>query len=232
MKKTIFYILTAAAVFVFLSDRLFAQEKRTYNFTDFTGVDAGWGMLISISQGSTYSIEVEADDRDFRVLEVEKKGNVLRFSIDKWSYRKYDDIRIKIKMPVLTELDLSGGSRCRINMNIASKDFSAELSGGAELEGDLTCGDINLGLSGGSVVKFTGKGENLLAKGSGGSVFKLKSFSVRDVDADLSGGSSVSVTMNGTINSDQSGGSNIVYYGKARMGNNDFSGGSGISSGE
>lgn len=231
MKKAILYIMAIAAMLVFVSGHAFAQEKKTFGNTGFSVVEAGWGMYITISQGSSYSVEVEADKRDMEVLKVKQSGSSLEFYIDKSNYRKHGDVIITIKMPVLTGISLSGGSHGKISMNIASKSFDGELSGGAELKGSLQCGNISLDCSGGSVVTLNGKGKNLSVEASGGSVFNLKDFSVYDVNADLSGGSSIAVTANGTISSDQSGGSHITYYGKAKMGSNDFSGGSGISKG-
>jgi hypothetical protein len=231
MKKILLFILAIAAVIVFMNDHTAAQEKKTYNYTDFSQVSVGWGMHISVSQGSGYFIEVEADKRDFEVLRVVKKGNTLDFTIDKSNYRKRSDINITVKMPVLSGISLSGGSICKINMNIASKDFEGEFSGGSELKGTLQCGNISFDCSGGSTITLNGKGKNLNADGSGGSIFNLKDFTVNDINADLSGGSSVTITTNGTINSEQSGGSQLVYYGKAKMGHTDFSGGSGISKG-
>lgn len=231
MKRLLLFLLTAAALVIFLNDHISAQEKKKYDFDDFSKVSVGWGMYVNIVQGSDYSIEVEADSRDMNVLKVEKKGSSLKFYIDKSNFRKHDDINIRIKMPALTGLKLSGGSIGTISMNIASKDFAADLSGGAELKGELQCGDASFECSGGSTVTIKGKAGNLSTDGSGGSEYNLKGFSVKDVNANLSGGSSLTVTTNGTINSDQSGGSEIVYYGNARIGNTDFSGGSGITKG-
>jgi hypothetical protein len=232
MKRLLLFVLTAAALVVFLNDHISAQVKKKFDFSDFSKVSAGWGMYVNVSQGSEYNIEVEADSRDLEVLKVEKKKNTLKFFIDKSNYRKHGDININIKMPVLTDLKLSGGSHGIINMNIASKDFEADLSGGAELKGELQCGDISFECSGGSTVTLKGKANNLSARGSGGSEYDLKNFPVKDVNADLSGGSNLTVTSNGTINSDQDGGSEIVYYGNAKIGKTDFSGGSGITRGE
>lgn len=231
MKKLLLFVLTAAALVVFISDHISAQEKKTFDFNDFSKVNVGWGMYVTIIQGSDYNIEVEADSRDLDALKVEKKNTSVRFSFDKSNYKKHDDINIKIKMPALTGLKLSGGSQGSINMNIASKDFEADLSGGAELQGELQCGDVSFECSGGSTVTLKGKAGNLSTDGSGGSEYNLKNFSVNDINANLSGGSSLTVTTNGTINSDQSGGSEIVYYGNAKIGNTDFSGGSGITKG-
>jgi hypothetical protein len=223
--------MAIAALLIFISGNARAQEKKKYDFSGFSKVGVGFGMYVTVSQGSSYSVEVEGDKRDLEVLKLKQNGTSLNFGFDKSNYRKHEDIKITIKMPVLTGISLSGGAHGRINMNISSKTFEGDLSGGAELTGNLQCGNISFDGSGGCTVTLKGTGKNLSVDGSGGSVFNLKDFSVYNVDADLSGGSNVTITANGTISSEQSGGCHITYYGKAKMGHNDFSGGSGISKG-
>ncbi len=212
---------------------LYPSDRTTkkYDYKDFTGVEAGYGMLLKINQSSSFSIEINAEKEDFEYLKVEKKGHTLQIYIDKNNYRKHGDIKIIIQMPVLEAIDLSGGAQCQLSMS-TSRNFSCDLSGGAELSGNLECSDTNLEISGGSVIKITGKASDLTADASGGSIYHLKDFNVKDVNTDLSGGSRLEIKMNGTLNVDASGGSRVVYYGAARLGETDFSGGSGISQGD
>lgn len=202
-----------------------------YDFKDFNVVKVSNGILVNISQSDSYSIETNADETDFAHLKVDKEGNTLKIYIDKNNYRKHGDINIDIKMPSLTGLNLSGGSKGKVGMDVKD-NFSCELSGGAELSGTVSCEDIKTEISGGSTINLSGKGNKLSADGSGGSIFHLKDFTVKNVDTDLSGGSRLEIKMNGTLNVDASGGSGVVYYGNTKVGNTDFSGGSGISKGD
>lgn len=232
MKKLMFTLFVISFFMAGISN-LYPSDRTTkkYDFTDFTGVEAGYGMLLKINQSSSYSIEINAEKEDFEYLKVKKKGQTLEIYIDKNNYRRHGDIRVVINMPVLKDIDLSGGAQCKLSMAI-SENFSGDLSGGSELSGNLECGDINLEISGGSVIKTTGKAADLTADASGGSHFYLKDFSVKNVNTDLSGGSRLEIKMNGTLNVDASGGSKVVYYGSAKPGSTDFSGGSGISQGD
>jgi hypothetical protein len=148
------------------------------------------------------------------------------------SYNLRGEVNIKIKMPSLTTIGLSDGAEGNIVMDVSSESFDAALSGGSELNGELKCGNINMSLSGGSEITLKGKGEDAEIAGSGSSSFNLKEFTVRDVDSQLSGGSNVKITMNGTLNTMQSGGSNLIYYGHVDLENTMFSGGSGVEKGE
>lgn len=231
--KKILSLLLILSIYIFSAANSYPADRQTkkYNFKDFSKVEAGYGMLVNISQSSSYNIEINAEQEDFRYLKVEKKGNTLEIYIDKNNYRKHGDIKVKINMPSLTGLDLSGGAQAKLSMDIKD-NFEGEFSGGAGLSGSLSCKDINLEISGGSEIHLTGTGADLTADASGGSIFHLKEFGVIDVNADLSGGARLEIKMNGTLNVDASGGSRVVYYGSAKIGQTDFSGGSGISQGD
>lgn len=207
------------------------QDTRKYDLAGFTGIDVGWGMHVQVSQSDQYSIEVKAEERDFKYLKVETDNNILKVYIDKRNYKMRDDVYITVSMPELTSVSLHGGAVGKFSMKVPSENFSAVLSGGAQLKGNLECSDIDIDLSGGSQVTIDGKAGDLKADGSGGAMFRLKDFAVTNVDAELSGGSMLYVKMNGKINVDASGGSQVKYYGNASLGSLDFSGGSGISEG-
>ena len=237
MKKVLipimmFFLISLIAAKAYGADAV----TKTYGFKDFVSIDVNSGMYLNVTQGNTYSIEIKADEKDFKDLRVEKSGEKLKIYFNRsflsFSFKRHNRVEINIKMPSLKELDLSGGVHGKIDMNNAAKSFSADMSGGAYLEGNLICGNAHFDISGGSKVNLKGKGNNLKLEGSGGSKFTLKDFSVNNVDADLSGGSHAAITMNGTLNTDQNGGSRIVYYGKMTLGHTDFSGGSGVSKGD
>lgn len=229
------YLFMLAFLFVLSSSTQADVITKTYNFKDFHMVDISSGMHFNVTQSDNYSIEVKVHEEDEKYLLVRKRGEKLEISFRKsgwFNFRRHKTVEINITMPELTNLGLSGGSITNIKMDISSKSFSADLSGGTILKGNLNCGDIHFDLSGGSQVELTGKGNNLSVDGSGGSMIKFKKFFVKNVDAELSGGYQVTINMNGTLNTDQSGGSQIIYYGNATIGHTDFSGGSGVSKGE
>jgi len=231
--KKITGLLIILAAYLISTANIYPADRTTknYDFKNFSKVEAGNGMLVNISQSSSYSIEINAEQEDFEFLKVEKRGNTLEIYIDKNNYRRHGDIKVKIQMPSLTGIDLSGGAQAKLSMDIKDS-FSGDFSGGSGLSGNLSCSDINLEISGGSEIKLTGKASDFTADASGGSIFHLKEFVVKDVNADLSGGARLEIKMNGTLNVDASGGSRVVYYGNARIGQTDFSGGSGISRGD
>jgi hypothetical protein len=80
-------------------------------------------------------------------------------------------------------------------------------------------------------VDLSGAGQGLVLKGSGGSQYDLKAFPVKHVASSLSGGSQATVTLDGTIDADLSGGSHITYFGDAALAEVRTSGGSKVQKG-
>jgi hypothetical protein len=219
-------ILAAASFLVQAKD-----VTRTYNNKDFSEVSICCGMKLRLNQAENYSVKITADQKDFDVITVEQNNGKLEVYVNRNNYRFKSDVRIEISMPDLSAISLSGGSLGNMNMD-TDHNFAAKISGGGFLKGNLNCRNVKLDLSGGSKVEFSGRGKNMDLSGSGGSTFNLKDFSVQDVESQLSGGSNVTINMDGTLNTSQSGGSQIIFYGTAKIGRTSFSGGSGVSKGD
>jgi hypothetical protein len=231
-RKLIFAVLVLIAAILY-STKLSAQEiVKTYDNKDFNSVSLSHAMNCQLTQSDKYSIEIKADEEDFEYLKVEQKGNSIRIYIDKNNYSSDSEIKVKITMPELTDLNLSGASKVKLTMNVPGKNFSSKLSGSSYIEGSLTSGDIDISLSGSSKVKLNGKADDLDLHASGSSSLKLKDFAVKNADVQLSGSSLAELNLNGKLNTRQSGNSQIIYYGKADLGSTNFSGSSGIKKGE
>jgi hypothetical protein len=207
-------------------------ETRQLNFTGFDEVDVGGGMQVSIVQGATYRVEVTGSAADLDRLRTEHSGSRLTFSRQSgfWGSFQAGRISLNIILPALRTVKLSRGANATLAIPHGAA-FAAALSGGSRLTGQLACGDTILSLSGGSRVELSGSGQNLLLKGSGGSRYDLKTFSVTHVASSLSGGSQATVTLDGGLSANLSGGSHITYFGNAALAAVRASGGSKVQKG-
>ena len=178
-------------------------------FTDFTGVDAGSGFNVEISKASSYSVIVTADDNVMEYIEVSKSGDTLRIGVNWGTSLRSATLKIQITMPDLTRIELSGGVQGKITDFISSNPFSIELSGGSQLTGQGSAGELTI-------------------DGSGGSQLHFADYSVQDVNIELSGGSQATINLDGTLNADLSGGSQLYYYGEPTLGEIETSSGSQI----
>ncbi|UCB43873.1 MAG: DUF2807 domain-containing protein [Dehalococcoidales bacterium] len=201
----------------------------TYDFSDFTIVEAHNGFQLEITRSTAFGIEITTDDNVQEYLEVNKSGDTLIIRLR--GNRLYSSVTLEasITMPELYGIDLSGGSRASITDFSSSHDLSVELSGGSRISGEITAADTDFELSGGSRVDLAGSANDLVVDGSGGSQLDLESFPVDNARIELSGGGSATVNLDGRLDVDLSGGSRVLYVGNPTIGDRDLSGGSTVS---
>jgi hypothetical protein len=169
-------------------------ESQKKDFMDFTIVEVGGGFEVEILQSSSYDITITADDNMFNYIEVSKTGDTLTIGL-KWGYDYQNvSLKAKIKMPDLYGLMFSGGTHG------TAQEFSSSH-------------DLELSLSGGSIVSVEGEANDLTASGSGGSQLDLSEFPVHDATVNLSGGSHATIHLDGRLEGTLSGGSHLKYLG-------------------
>jgi len=205
-------------------------ETREMDFSGFTGIEASHGFKVEITQSDSYKVSITADDNLFDDhLRVSKSGDTLKIGLKSPNIYTSVTVKAKITMPDLHELGLSGGSIASVTGFSSTHDFSAKLSGGSQISGDITAGDTKFDLSGGSRVNLKGAADDLDVQCSGGSQLDLGNFTVDNADIKLSGGGKATINVDGTLSVSLSGGSKVLYIGKPTMGDIDMSGGSTIS---
>ena len=200
---------------------------KTFDYVDFTRVEAANGIQLELSYSSTYSVEITADDNVMEYIEVNKSGNTLKVKPKANTAFRSATMIAKVAIPHLLQLDLSGGSEAYITGFHSSEDLSVRLSGGSHINGfitpsDITVANANFDLSGGSHVRLIGSADGGISIDcSGGSHINLEGFSVNNADVKLSGRSHATVNVSGTLDVDISGGSEVIYIGNPTMGDID-----------
>ena len=180
------------------------------SFSDFTAIDAGWGFEVTITKSDTYSVSITVDDNMVDNIQVSKSGSTLNIGLKPGSYNRLT-LKANIKLPLLRELQLSGGSHGFVNGFNVPPYYS---------------GDFILGLSGGSHAEMEGSANKISVEASGGSHLDLTDFPVHNAHVDLSGGSHATINIDGRLDADLSGGSRLYYIREPTLGDIDISGGS------
>ncbi len=177
----------------------------TMSITGFTSVSAAMGFRVEITESSTYSVRVTVDDNVVDKLRVTKEGDTLSIALDPGLYT-FMSLSAVVTMPDIDGLELSGGSR-------------------GSISGFVSLASLDLELSGGSHVDAEGSAIDLTVDASGGSTLDLENFPVHDADVVFSGGSSGTISLDGNLDADASGGSRLWYIGSPTLGDIDTSGG-------
>lgn len=203
--------------------------SQTYDFTDFDELDFGHAFNATITQGDAYSVVVRVDDNLVDRLLVEQEGNRVRISLQPSTLVTRATMEAEITMPRLSRLNAGGASQVQLNGMETGDNLIAEASGASRIHGDVVVADVELEASGASNISLAGSGANVQANASGASTIDLEEFTALDAQTEASGASTVIVNIDGILDADASGGSNVYYVGDPQMGDIRTSGASNVS---
>jgi hypothetical protein len=156
----------------------------------FKEISAGGAVNLQINVGSDFAVEVEADDNILPLIKTEISGDTLKIFTEGRISPK-NTIRVKISMPELVDLDISGAS-------------SAEAA-------NVKTDSLKLNASGASKIKIDGAVKSLDADASGASTINAENLQTENADVDSGGASNVTVSPSGDLNAHASGASRILY---------------------
>lgn len=217
---------------------------RTYDYTDFTEIDIGHAFELEVIPSDDYSITITATERVFDKLDVRKTGDRLKIEVTGWTF-SFKGMKAVITMPELEGLYLSGATRTEamgfssdrdldieisgassLDMDITAAQADIEVSGASRVKGDLTATGTSFDVSGASSLDLEGTGGDARGYVSGASRVYFEDYTLEDVDIELSGASTVKITVTGTLDAEISGASTLRYGGDPDLGSIESSGGS------
>ncbi|MFC1971297.1 head GIN domain-containing protein [Chloroflexota bacterium] len=204
-------------------------KTEEYAFSDFTKVEISSAFEFEISQSSSYSISVTADDNVIEKVEVTKEGDTLKIGLKTIPSLGPVTLRATVTMPQLSGLNISGASRGTISDFSSTENLNITVSGASKVTADITAGNADFEISGASTIQFEGSANNIAADVSGASRFNLGGFIVNDANVSFSGASSGTVNLSGKLDANLSGASKLSYIGEPTMGSINTSGASTLS---
>jgi len=205
-------------------------KTETMAFSDFMALEVGSAFQVNIAQSDTYGVKITAGERIFDRIQVTKTGETLKIEVSPGIFFGRFDSKAEITMPMLSRLDLSGATKGTADGFTRTEQFAAKLSGASSLEmTDFELGDVNFELSGASHLIATGTGSDLVSDVSGASNLDLTNFHVNNVNVIVSGASHATINLDGRLDVNASGLSNLEYIGDPTLGTINTSGGSNVN---
>lgn len=213
----------------------------------FSRVKVSNAIEVEITRADDYSITITGYENLVQRMDVHLSGQELTIRLIPGMYFR-NNIRAIVTMPDLSGLTVSGASRAvaegfastgdfhldvsgasRVSIDIEAGNTIADISGASRLTGTLQAQELMLEVSGASQCELTGNAGDTELDVSGASRVDLLELLVQNVDADISGASRVTINMDGTLNVDLSGASQLQYTGDVDLGTVNVSGASTMS---
>ncbi len=180
---------------------------------NFDAVSVGYGIDVHLYQSEKTSVSVKAKKEIMDNIITEVKNGTLVIKLDSWKRKNRGNMDVTIHAPFLNEISASGGSDVYGKGSWKADDLEINLSGGSDLEMDLTADRVICNASGGSDIELTGSADKIDISCSGGSDVEAKQFVVKHSSISASGGSDVEIHTTESINASASGASDITYKG-------------------
>lgn len=215
------------AMMVLSSVSLYAQRQKI-DVSDFTQLSFGVPGTVYLKQGSSASLEIEADEEMMERIEIVQEGKKLKIRTrnNSWSWKNWSSGSVKIyaTMRTIEGLGVSGSGQLVSQGTLEAGDLSLAVSGSGDMELDVRAEDIDISISGSGSVQLAGRGNRAEASVSGSGKVKAEGMEVDVFKAQISGSGSCYITANEEIDASISGSGSIYYSGNPRSVNSRSSG--------
>jgi hypothetical protein len=229
MKKILAGILVAGSILICSScgmNVLRGEGKKTtlspaVNTFDAVDVTISSKIKITVAEGSAQLIELSGYENILKHIKTEVKKNTLYITFDlddTWTVNE-DDMEIRISVPALRSLSMSGAPDAEIHGNIKGSEFRLDVSGASEVTIDnINVDKLVADLSGASELVIKGgvvKDANYDISGAG----KIEAFPLQTIEtsASISGAAKSEVSVSGKLEASISGAGSVKYKGKPEV---------------
>jgi hypothetical protein len=257
MKKLLLYLALAALVLapglVTGCGKVVTGSGETVTwemvYTDFAKIDAGSSFNLTITRSDNFTVLIIIDKNLNEYLSINQRGDTLHIGLEPNNIYTNTRQEAVVTLPDLRRLELSGAAKATVSgfstthsvdyelsgasqatlAGIKAGDTSLKLSGASQASGGMTMNKGDFSLSGASKLELHGSASQIKLNGSGASKFSLEDFPVTDASISLSGASSAVIKLDGRIDLDLSGASDVEYIGNPKLGSINMSGGSTVN---
>lgn len=197
------------------------RTSRTLNHKGFDRLSLGSAFEIIVTKGN-YSVKLEGRREDLDDLESAVVGDKLRIRYkDSFNWnRNRKKVTVTISMPTLKGLDLSGATNSKISGFNDLGTLDLDISGASKSDIQVKAQKIIMDVSGASTITLVGSAQRLEGDISGATSLRAYDFPVKEAILDVSGASSIRVSVNGKLDVEASGASNVRYRGTASVRSN------------
>ncbi len=189
---------------------------QTRQVSGFDSISVDYPARVLVSQGSTESLKIEAEDNVLPGLKTEVKNHDLRIYYQVESGKHVNATKmptITIVVKDLSAIDFSSAGDLTVD-SLKSDALRLSLSGAGNIKlNDITTKALNVNLSGAGSMSATGTADTFSLNISGFGDFKGKELASKTATINLSGAGSAVVRVDDKLKAQISGAGSVSYYG-------------------
>ncbi len=194
------------------------------DIADFDSLRVQGAFNLEIAQAASFKVTLSTDDNLISRILFSREDKTLKMKIEAPATFFPTSLKIKIAMPQIHNLNLSGGAKATISGFQSTPNFNLVSVGASSLNGNLEADATNFYLSGGSQVSLQGKAKTLDLDADGASKINLGDFVLTNADVKLGGASSAIVNVSGELDVVLKDAAKIYYSGNPLIRNTSITG--------
>lgn len=192
-------------------------KSETRKVSGFDSIKIRFPAEVTITQGSTESLTIEAEDNLLPQLATRVDSGTLVIENTETSRAKRvhpkEPVKIRIVVKDLKEIDFPSAGTLVVE-NLATQELEVSLSGAGEVTlSSVELGELKVAVSGAGTINVDGKADETSINISGMGSFNGKGFTTREASVVISGAGSAHLRVEEKLTAVISGAGSVDYYG-------------------
>jgi hypothetical protein len=194
-----------------------ASNKESRDLKGFTRVNFGVSGDLYINIGKEFKLELEGSKSLLEDIVTEVSSGKLIIKKENWRMNMNEKVTIRITMPELDGLGVSGSGKAEVLDPIKTTDLDLSVSGSGRLvTGEIAVTNIECGISGSGSIEIRGNGTavdgEISISGSGN--YSGEALKMTTAEISISGSGNCSCSVVDSLEAHVSGSGNVTYSGK------------------
>jgi hypothetical protein len=207
MKNLLVVLLIALAIPVM------AQETQQRNVGSFSGVKVAEGIDVYLKKGDKQAVRVEVTGTDADNVITEVSGSYLKVHMASGNFRGRIQAKVYVTYVKLDKLSASSAGNIFSEGNIEGEDMEIQCSSAGNIEVTLNFVSVEVSASSAGQVEIQGKAKSLIADASSAAQIDAYDLDAEKVEAEVSSGASMKVSVQSSLSANASSGGSIRYRG-------------------
>jgi hypothetical protein len=195
----------------------------TRDVGDFTSIKLDYPAQVTVTQGSSVSVKIEAEDNVLPGLQTRIRNNRLEifYKVEEGDHvNPTRPVKLTIVVKDLKDVDFGSAGELTIN-SLETNDLDISLSGAGNLEvNDLAAKKFSVDLSGAGSMTANGKADDFDLNISGFGSFNGNDLHTFTASVNLSGAGSATIWVEDELDANVSGVGSVNYYGSPNVSKN------------
>lgn len=194
-----------------------------FGLTEFTAIDMQGIFDARIEKGEEFAVEIDGPESERERYQIYKTGNTLVIDYDekrkffwKRDFMDENEMRIRITLPELTELEVMGAGKL-VCKGFEEDELSIKITGAITGTGKFNADRLTVELTGASYLDLDGEGRFMQADITGASGLRAYGYEVAHCIVDAHGASTARVNVSETLEIDKGVASSVSHRGDAEV---------------